>query len=100
MRGPVFIQIVHLDQTDASRVVLQGKNNTTGVGLVEVYDLDKNGAAHLTNLSTRAFVSTGDDVLIGGIIIGDGNTAQVLFRAIGPSLANFNVNSPDRKSTR
>ncbi len=86
--------VVSLNTNAAYTAILQGKNNTTGVGLVEVYDLDKNGAAHLTNLSTRAFVSTGDDVLIGGIIIGDGNTAQVLFRAIGPSLANFNVNSP------
>jgi hypothetical protein len=55
--------------------------------LVEVYDLEPTNDTHLANISGRGFVSTGDDVLIGGVII-QGNTAeQVLFRALGPSLA-------------
>jgi len=67
--------------------VLRGVNNTTGIGLVEVYDLEPTNDTHLANISGRAFVSTGDDVLIAGVII-QGNTAeQVLFRALGPSLA-------------
>jgi uncharacterized protein (TIGR03118 family) len=71
--------------------VLRGVNNTTGIGLVEVYDLEPTSDTHLANISGRAFVSTGDDVLIGGVII-QGNTAeQVLFRALGPSLASKGV---------
>jgi len=71
--------------------VLRGVNNTTGIGLVEVYDLEPTNDTHLANISGRAFVSTGDDVLIAGVII-QGNTAeQVLFRALGPSLASRGV---------
>jgi hypothetical protein len=72
--------------------VLRGKNNGTGVGLVEVYDLAVNADAKLANISTRAVVEAGDNVLIGGII-GGGNGAQpkVLIRAIGPSLTTAGV---------
>jgi hypothetical protein len=74
--------------------VLRGVNNTTGIGLVEVYDLEPTIDTHLANISGRAFVSTGNDVLIGGVII-QGNTAeQVLFRALGPSLASKGVTDP------
>jgi hypothetical protein len=73
--------------------ILAGTNQTTGVGLVEVYDLDQSVGSKLANISTRGFVDTGDNVMIGGIIIGPSDTgdATVLMRAIGPSLANFGV---------
>ena len=73
--------------------ILSGANLSTGVGLVEVYDLDQSAGSKLANISTRGFVDTGDNVMIGGIIIGPDNTgdATVLLRAIGPSLANFGV---------
>jgi len=67
-------------------VILSGVNNTTGIGLVEVYDLESTTNTHLANISGRAFVSTGDDVLIGGVIVRGDAPEQVLFRAIGPSL--------------
>src|SRR5438309_1488079 len=47
--------------------ILSGKNGTTGVGLVEVYDINSGAFAQLTNVSTRGFVGTGDNVMIGGI---------------------------------
>jgi uncharacterized delta-60 repeat protein len=75
---------------------LQGKAMTTGIGLAEVYDVDPNVNAQLTDLSGRAFVGTGNDVLIGGTIIG-GNTGslqRVLVRALGPSLASAGIASP------
>src|SRR5437588_3820425 len=75
---------------------LQGKAMTSGIGLAEVYDVDPNVNAQPTNLSARAFVGTGSDVLIGGTIIG-GNGAslqRVLVRALGPSLASFGVATP------
>ena len=75
---------------------LQGKAMTTGIGLAEVYDVDPNVNAQPTNLSARAFVGTGNDVLIGGTIIGGnaGSLLRVLVRALGPSLASFGVATP------
>jgi hypothetical protein len=67
--------------------VLTGKNNTTGIALIEVYDLDANVDSLLANISSRGLVDTGDNVMIGGFIAGNqsGNT-EVLVRGIGPSL--------------
>jgi uncharacterized delta-60 repeat protein len=75
---------------------LQGKAMTTGIGLAEVYDVDPNANAQPTNLSGRAFVGAGNDVLIGGTIIGGNATSllRVLVRALGPSLASAGVTTP------
>ncbi len=73
---------------------LAGKNNGTGNGVVEVYDLQQSANATLANLSTRGFVGTGDNVLIGGVIIGSGDSPIMVFRALGPSLASFGVANP------
>jgi uncharacterized delta-60 repeat protein len=73
--------------------ILRGKNNTTGIGVVEAYDLDRAANSRLANISTRGFVDTGDNVMIGGLIIGPagGTNATVVVRAIGPSLSNFGI---------
>ncbi len=74
--------------------IVHGKNNGTGIGLVEVFDLDQAAASELANISTRGFVDTGDNVMIGGFIIGGGTVgtnASVLVRAIGPSLTKAGV---------
>jgi uncharacterized delta-60 repeat protein len=75
---------------------LQGKGATTGIGLAEIYDVDPSVNAQATNLSGRGFVGTGNDVLIGGIIVRSptGNMQRVLVRALGPSLASGGVASP------
>src|SRR5207237_9103967 len=52
--------------------ILSGKSGTIGVGLVEVYDISSGAFAQLTNVSTRGFVGTGDNVIIGGTIVGVG----------------------------
>lgn len=70
----------------AYTAILDGKGGTTGVGLVEVYDLELQTDSKLANISTRGFVNTGDNVLIGGTIVYGSGAAKVLFRAIGPSL--------------
>ena len=72
--------------------ILKGKNNGVGVGLVEAYDLGQAAASKLANISTRAFVSTGGDIMIAGFILG-GDTGQdnVIIRGIGPSLTQFGV---------
>ena len=75
-------------------VILRGQNSGTGIGLVEAYDLDSAAVSTLANTSTRGFVETGDDVLIGGFIIGNGGSDTVVVRAIGPSLADSGVATP------
>jgi hypothetical protein len=71
---------------------VSGKNGATGVGLVEVYDLNQSADSKLANISTRGVVQSAENVLIGGFILGGGNAnAKVLVRAIGPSLANAGV---------
>jgi sugar lactone lactonase YvrE len=75
----------------AYTVIEHGNNNTTGVGLVEVYDLEQAANSILVNISTRGFVDTGNNVMIGGFIIGAGNGARVLVRGLGPSLVAVGI---------
>lgn len=73
--------------------LLTGQGNTTGVGIVEVYDRDQEVDAVLANISTRGFVQAGENVMIGGFILGgDTENARVALRGIGPSLAQFGLN--------
>jgi sugar lactone lactonase YvrE len=68
--------------------ILSGKSGTTGIGLVEVYDVSPGVFAELTNVSTRGFVGTNDGVMIGGFITGGGNgSTEVVVRGLGPTLA-------------
>ena len=73
--------------------ILSGRNGTTGIGLVEVYDVSNNALfSRLTNVSTRGFVGTGQAMMIGGFIAGGGtNNIQVLVRGLGPSLTQHGV---------
>jgi hypothetical protein len=74
--------------------ILRGKNGSSGVGLIEMYDLSTGAASKLTNVSTRGFVGTGENVMIGGFILSGGSgERQVLIRALGPTLAQapFNI---------
>ncbi len=71
----------------AYTTILRGTDNTTGIGLAEVFELDPTGPSHLVNLSARALSSTGDNVLIGGLVLQGTNFKRVLFRALGPTLA-------------
>lgn len=66
--------------------IVRGSNGGTGVALVEVYDLDQTVVSKLANISTRGFVQTGDNVMIGGLIVLGRESARTIVRAIGPSL--------------
>jgi hypothetical protein len=71
--------------------VLRGKNDTSGVGLVEAYG----PGVPLSNLSSRGLVGTDGNLLIGGFIVADGNAnPRIVVRAIGPSLQAFGVANP------
>ena len=78
----------------AYTAVARGSNNTAGVALIEVYDLSQAVPAKLANISTRAFVSSGDDIVIAGFILGNhsGND-RIVVRGIGPSLTAFGVSA-------
>jgi hypothetical protein len=72
--------------------VVRGKNDITGVALVEIYDLDQPPISKLGNISTRAFVSTGDEIVIGGFILGNaGSNDRIIVRGLGPSLTASGV---------
>jgi hypothetical protein len=71
--------------------IVRGVNNMTGVALVELYDLSTDSYSILANISTRAFVQTSDDVMIGGFIVQGTGSKKVIVRAIGPELTQYGV---------
>ena len=71
--------------------IVRGINNTTGVALVEAYDLNPGANSSLGNISTRSFVQTGEHVMIGGFIIQGTGTKRVIIRAIGPELTQYGI---------
>ena len=81
--------IVRTLEPGSYTAVVSGKGGTTGVALVEGYDLDQRPNSKLGNISTRGFVGSGENVLIGGFIVGP--TTKVVVRAIGPSLGSAGV---------
>ena len=78
--------------------IVRGINNMTGVALVEVYDLSPETNSILGNISARAFVQTGDNVMIGGFIVAGTESKRVIVRAIGPELTQYGV--PDALNNR
>jgi arylsulfate sulfotransferase len=75
----------------AYTVIVTGKDSTPGMSLVELYDVSPLSNSKLANMSTRGSAGTGDNVLISGFIVGDVESATVIIRALGPSLASFGV---------
>jgi len=80
----------------AYTAIVSGFSGSTGVGLVEVFDLSSASSSAVANISTRGHVEPGDDVMIGGFVVGPAGTgeANVLVRAIGPSLTRFGIADP------
>lgn len=74
----------------AYTVEVSGVGNTTGVALAEIYEVSSTGT-RLVNVSTRTQVGTGGNILIPGFVIGGSGTEELLVRADGPSLTQFNV---------
>lgn len=86
--------VTTLSATDHTAIV-RGKDNSTGIGVVEVYDIDLPADSRLANISTRGVVEPGDNVMIGGFIPGGGSASlRVLLRAMGPSLGQFGIPNP------
>lgn len=83
--------IVAIVPPGAHTVVLRGYNNGTGIGLVELYDLEENGLTNVANISTRGRVEIGDKVMITGFIISGTQSGKILVRALGPSLTAYGI---------
>jgi hypothetical protein len=78
----------------AYTAIVRSTNNNTGVGLVEVYDLGQAVASKLGNISTRAFVDTGNNIVIAGFILGNHSDAdRIVVRGLGPSLSGSGVSN-------
>jgi cytochrome c peroxidase len=75
----------------AYTAVLTGKDQTSGIGLLEIYDLDQAVDSQLANISTRGFVGAQNNVMIGGFILGGNNSTRVAIRGLGPSLSQFGL---------
>jgi len=92
--NPLESAIVETLPPGAHTAILSGKNGGTGVGLVEVYNVDSSVPVtniELANISTRGLVQTGNNVMIGGFILGSGSNSGIVVRGIGPSLSEFGV---------
>jgi uncharacterized repeat protein (TIGR01451 family) len=80
----------------AYTAILSGKNQTSGIGIFEVYDNNQAVNSLLANMSTRGFVQTGTKVMIGGFVLGgtDPNGfTRVAIRGLGPSLSRFGLSN-------
>jgi hypothetical protein len=78
----------------AYTAILTGRNQTTGIGAVEVYDNNQAVDSKLGNISTRGFVQTQDKVMIGGFTLGGSNGgARVAIRGLGPSLTKYGLSN-------
>lgn len=90
----ILTTLTATSNVSAYTAVMRSASGESGIGLVEVYDLDSGPGSTLGNISTRGNVETGDNVMIGGFIVGGSESQPVLVRAIGPSLADFGVTDP------
>jgi plastocyanin len=72
--------------------VVRGVNNTVGTGIVDAYDMSAASPARLANVATRGLIQPGDQLMIAGFIIQQGDVRAVI-RAIGPSLIAFGINN-------
>lgn len=78
--------VATLRANSAYTAIVSDRNGSTGVGLIEVYNIEPAADSQLANISSRGFVQTGDNVMIAGFILNGGNTRRVIVRALGPSL--------------
>jgi hypothetical protein len=86
----ILMKVPSTTDGTAYTAVMRGAGDTVGVGLLEVYDLDAGTGPDLLNISTRAFVNVGENVLIGGTIVQGAEAQTIIARAIGPSLSVAN----------
>jgi hypothetical protein len=86
--------IVATLQPGAYTAILTGSDQTTGIGLLEIYDNSQASASALANISTRGFVQTGNNIMCGGFSLGNNPAkTRIAVRGLGPSLAQFGLSN-------
>ncbi len=76
--------------------VVSGQSTSSGIVLLEVYDVDSAGvSARFVNLATRVWSSTGNNVAIGGFVVTGNAPKQLLLRAVGPTLATLGLGAAE-----
>lgn len=75
--------------------VARGKNDTSGIVLLEVFDADPTSSAKLVNIATRAYSKPGDGVTIGGFVIAGDTRKRILLRGVGPTLTKLGISVAD-----
>jgi hypothetical protein len=84
--------IVSMLPPGAYTAVVTGTGQTSGIGLMEIYDNNHAVDSELANMSTRGFVQSENGVMIGGFILGrNPGNIRVAVRGIGPSLSQFGL---------
>ena len=88
--------IVATLQPGAYTAIVRGKSQTEGIALIEAYDVSASSASQLANISTRGFVHSGDNVMIGGFMLGGDSSglSRLAIRGLGPSLTKAGVTNP------
>ena len=74
--------------------LMSGVSDTTGIGLLEIYDTNPDSGSELANISTRGLVGAGNNVMISGFILGQGGSPSIVIHGIGPSLAGLGIPNP------
>jgi subtilisin family serine protease len=88
--NPLEAAILMTLQPGAYTAIVTGAGGGTGVGIVEVFEVD-HPEVPLINISTRGQVLTGNDVMIGGFVIQGSGAQTVVVRARGPSLIPYGI---------
>jgi hypothetical protein len=86
--GSLDAAFVYPFKAGSYTIQFSGKNNTTGIGLLELYDMESFGSTRLINLSTLGNVDSGQALMIAGIVVKDGSR-RLLIRGVGPGLASL-----------
>jgi hypothetical protein len=92
----IILNLTGADRSNYSAII-SGVGGTTGIGLVEVYDLEAESFSDLGNVATRGLVGSGDNVLIAGFVVSDDSSTNqsqnILVRGIGPSLGGAGISN-------
>ncbi len=76
----------------AYTAIMEGARQSTGIGLLQIYDFDTAADSKLASISTRGFVDSADNIMIGGFSLGGGTgTTAIGIRGLGPTLSQYNV---------
>src|SRR5208337_5240572 len=88
----LFFFFFFFNDTATTEIYTLSLHDALPICLAEIYDADTGTpAARLINISARASVGTGSNILIAGFVISGNTPEKVVIRGIGPTLSLFGV---------